>query len=462
MTGSMKRGSKANPLAASITNVTATPSPKTSSRLSLPIGVPASTNAPAASEDVSVKEDPPLPPDPVVLAKEFEDRTAKQDPKAQTPMAVSWRGWWSKPDISQPSSGSQTGKTNEDDSKEDARNTPLPGTTPAEEAPEQAKSLQPMATTLPVAGSPIDQNTNSTAVQDNKESNSASQSKSWFWSWSNSQNHQDDLAPVQSPKEVENGKGDATEDQTIQEHSTTNSVPEDTPIPPLAVVEGPPKKESPSKGGSWAFWSREKSKNESSSDTESTHKQIGELAVSGTPSQARPEEAQFNEREEPTKGAQNKKKDKPKKGLGRNKDDAAIRSIASGSGSPSPKLAQIPGKAIETAQIVPATQTQPAASAERKNLLFPEFYSTYKLTQQPTYWQQIYRYFLGSASSSPHLAITSNHPRIKKALAIGVHGYFPAPLIQKVLGQPTGTSIRFANAAAAAIKTWTSEKGYDV
>lgn len=42
----------------------------------------------------------------------------------------------------------------------------------------------------------------------------------------------------------------------------------------------------------------------------------------------------------------------------------------------------------------------------------------------------------------------------------GVHGYFPAPLIRSVLGQPTGTSMRFANGAASAIQAWTAHRGY--
>ena len=41
-----------------------------------------------------------------------------------------------------------------------------------------------------------------------------------------------------------------------------------------------------------------------------------------------------------------------------------------------------------------------------------------------------------------------------------MHGYFPAPLIRSVLGQPTGTSIRFANGAASAIQRWTQHQGY--
>ena len=42
----------------------------------------------------------------------------------------------------------------------------------------------------------------------------------------------------------------------------------------------------------------------------------------------------------------------------------------------------------------------------------------------------------------------------------GVHGYFPAPLIRSVLGQPTGTSIRFAEGAASAIQRWSEGQGY--
>jgi hypothetical protein len=90
----------------------------------------------------------------------------------------------------------------------------------------------------------------------------------------------------------------------------------------------------------------------------------------------------------------------------------------------------------------------------------PEFKTTYRLVHQPNFWQQIRQYFLGGEAPMPHLHINPAPPKIKKAVAIGVHGFFPAPIIQKVLGQPTGTSIRFANAAAAAIKDWTEARGY--
>jgi hypothetical protein len=98
-----------------------------------------------------------------------------------------------------------------------------------------------------------------------------------------------------------------------------------------------------------------------------------------------------------------------------------------------------------------------------KNLLLPEFRNTYSYVNQPTIWAQIRQYFLGDpdANLPPHLHITPNPPKIKKAIAIGIHGFFPSPIFQKVLGQPTGTSIRFSNCAAQAIKNWTDARGYD-
>jgi hypothetical protein len=51
---------------------------------------------------------------------------------------------------------------------------------------------------------------------------------------------------------------------------------------------------------------------------------------------------------------------------------------------------------------------------------------------------------------------------VKKAVAIGVHGFFPMRLVRTVLGEPTGTSIRFANQAASAIKRWADRNGVEI
>lgn len=53
-------------------------------------------------------------------------------------------------------------------------------------------------------------------------------------------------------------------------------------------------------------------------------------------------------------------------------------------------------------------------------------------------------------------------PKVKKAVAIGVHGFFPMRLVRTVLGEPTGTSVRFANHAANSIKRWAEKNGVEI
>lgn len=98
---------------------------------------------------------------------------------------------------------------------------------------------------------------------------------------------------------------------------------------------------------------------------------------------------------------------------------------------------------------------------EVQNLLLPAFKHTYRTLGKSGLIQQLSRLFQSNwATESKRIEIVPNPPRLTRALAIGVHGYFPAPLIRSVLGQPTGTSIRFANSAANAISKWTQVRGY--
>ncbi|KAK9366746.1 hypothetical protein V1509DRAFT_568147 [Lipomyces kononenkoae] len=50
-------------------------------------------------------------------------------------------------------------------------------------------------------------------------------------------------------------------------------------------------------------------------------------------------------------------------------------------------------------------------------------------------------------------------PRIKKAVAIGIHGFFPIKMIRNIIGEPTGTSVKFANEAALGIQRWAEQNG---
>ncbi|PYH44600.1 uncharacterized protein BP01DRAFT_321001 [Aspergillus saccharolyticus JOP 1030-1] len=95
------------------------------------------------------------------------------------------------------------------------------------------------------------------------------------------------------------------------------------------------------------------------------------------------------------------------------------------------------------------------------NQVLPRFEDTFALEEKPGILQTIGRYLhYNKQPENKHVYMVRDPPHIKKALAIGVHGYFPAPLIRSVLGQPTGTSIRFSTMAAEAIQKWAGDFGF--
>ncbi|KAI4286897.1 MAG: hypothetical protein L6R35_003846 [Caloplaca aegaea] len=92
-----------------------------------------------------------------------------------------------------------------------------------------------------------------------------------------------------------------------------------------------------------------------------------------------------------------------------------------------------------------------------KNILLPPIESTYPSAPKLSLLDSFSRWW--QEDKATRLQLVQNPPKIERALAIGIHGYFPAPLIRSVLGQPTGTSVRFADGAASAIQAWTSAHG---
>ncbi|KAI5293713.1 hypothetical protein KEM52_005286 [Ascosphaera acerosa] len=95
------------------------------------------------------------------------------------------------------------------------------------------------------------------------------------------------------------------------------------------------------------------------------------------------------------------------------------------------------------------------------NQVIPAIRDTLRVQGRPRLLHQLGRLLLPSRATPPpeHVALTSEPPRIRRAVAIGVHGYFPAQILRKVLGPPTGTSVRFANMAAEAIACWARDHG---
>ncbi|EEH49526.1 uncharacterized protein PADG_05605 [Paracoccidioides brasiliensis Pb18] len=95
------------------------------------------------------------------------------------------------------------------------------------------------------------------------------------------------------------------------------------------------------------------------------------------------------------------------------------------------------------------------------NQVLPTFRDSFPIQQKPGIIQQLGRLLYYTRNTEHcHVTRTTDPPRIKRALAIGVHGYFPAPLIRTVLGQPTGTSVKFSTLAAEAISSWAESRSY--
>lgn len=457
---------------------------------------------PATETTTSTGDAAPLPPDP-----------PRPEQGANT---WGWTSWWSRPDgYTEAAKAKSAGHA----SVEAASSTPLPGTTPSEEPDAKTKGLDSAPANgqaangdkkddAPAEASPSD--TVETLPPSSKPTTRNTASGSWFWLWSNAQNVQansppqqppakdfftpntysdqaTELAPqdlaAEPPAEPPAGPPSAPSAEPPSAPSTETPPTEQTtpPVPPAASADtAQPPSKGQAKASGWAFWYREPATTDKSSGGEA-QKHVGEVAVFDTPSQSHPEAAQFNEQEQPNADAPEPAKQPPKpkesivkkslgslRGRSRKKASTDLSSETPAdtptSSAPATPTKSSPERGPTRTQTAPSAQPAPKQAASLKqeppNLVLPEFHSTYRLARQPTFWKQVRQYFLGGEPAAPHLHINPAPPRIKKAVAIGIHGFFPAPIFQRIMGQPTGTSIRFANAAAAAIKEWSEARGY--
>jgi hypothetical protein len=241
-------------------------------------------------------------------------------------------------------------------------------------------------------------------------------SSSWFGLWSTAAT----TIPSEGPKEEIPVQLKETDQDVVMEDAPVT----EQPVKPVA-------------GSTWAFWSTEPRKKTVEAPTQP---EPGQLAVTGEPSQDHPEPAKA----EPVKEVTKSKSSKRVRPQSMEIDDAT------------PKTAQQDQASSKAAP----SQSSAPAKVSPPNLLLPSVKSTYRLVENPSILQQIARLILyGQQQPVKHVFLVKEPPKIKKALAIGIHGLFPAPLLRTVIGQPTGTSIRFANHAAAAIRRWTDLHG---
>jgi hypothetical protein len=421
---------------------------------------PKDVTVPTTESNQQAVPDPPLPPDPVSqpqmnVKKDKTDQTVSKEQKAAS---GGWFGWWSRPDGYVEKSEIE-GK---DEAPVDAQQKPLPAS-PVEERKQPKLAVASPEVTTPTQ---LDGQSKGPGPKPQGDLNTGTINRSsWFGLWSTQQNAQADI-PKPPEAHSNNTAPPQAADGSVQlpasmkpADPTTSAISDNASINSgRDSVRGPARKKSTG----WAFWSRETPDAESGD----VHKQVGELAVADTPSQTHPEAAQFNEQEQPLP------KEPPKEvaKLPLKSKLGSLRGRSRGKEKKSLSEASTPAEGTPSGS---PTRTQEGLTAAVKsavqetkkdaNLLLPEFRSTYSLQQQPSLWDQIRRYVLGNNEQTPgaHLHINPTPPRIKKAIAIGIHGFFPSPIFQKILGQPTGTSIRFSNSAAQAIKNWTDERGYE-
>ncbi|KAI0014055.1 hypothetical protein F4779DRAFT_560484 [Xylariaceae sp. FL0662B] len=259
----------------------------------------------------------------------------------------------------------------------------------------------------------------------------------------------------------------AVPDDTAQ--TTADQLPAKQPVDEsrdVVMQDAPPSTSAeasqPSAGSTWAFWSRDAGKNNSGKTTAASEQ--GELAVIGDGSEASPRRSagvEVNESTGPPKESPIKTAKEPpvRAGLSRRRSKRVRpQSMDIDESSPSrPGTPQL-DISMKTAPPKPATlaPTRPPA----QNLLLPSFTDTYHMKNNPSIIRQIAQLLLRTREPPPnHVFLTKEPRKIKKAIAIGVHGLFPASFLRPMIGQPTGTSIRFANHCAEAIRRWAESHG---
>ncbi|KAL9612513.1 MAG: hypothetical protein Q9167_002898 [Letrouitia subvulpina] len=266
------------------------------------------------------------------------------------------------------------------------------------------------------------------------DSSSSHQSRSWLASW------------VSKPLAKDEPNCGLQHDTSKTPQNAVDTLPsqkEDTPVVnESALAESQPS--VPGKAPGWAFWSKSTSpQGKNINPTEN----VGELAMAQSTSPPKVENVAVDK----LKTLQNNFRETP------STIDQALPQT--------PKGNLQKGHTIEGTKKLRQDQSNSTDTKNSKNSapnsLLPLFHLTYSTVERTSLLESVsWLWPYKQPVNKKHVNRIQESPRIKRAIAIGVHGYFPAPLIRSVLGQPTGTSIRFADGAANAIQTWTESHGY--
>lgn len=398
----------------------------------------AQADMPEAPQDNAESSRPAVPDGGAVQAEEEQPPPLPTSP--QRPATSSgWIGWiW-------PSSAA---------AQEDAAalgSNPEGGTG---EADKEAVAAEPVEEP---AAAPAAESTVETAGQvAPEEQQPTAQGSSWFGLW--------------STKGTDQATGAKTTETTAEpaQPAEPSKEPEDVVMedaPPAQAPPAPP----PSAGSTWAFWSRDPGPK---STAKSSAQEEGQLAVMGETSETQPRRSISMEvKGTPPKEPQLKttgKDDQPKAATPSVKETPSKKNKRvrpqsmdlDGPGSSRPGTPDSVAKGEPSSSKASAAKTPTSVKTTPPNLLLPSFRSTYRMKDNPSILKQIAQMVLRSQQQpTNHVFLAKEPPKIKRALAIGVHGLFPANYLRPMIGQPTGTSLKFASHCAEGIRRWADSHG---
>ncbi|CRK14235.1 hypothetical protein BN1708_011112 [Verticillium longisporum] len=398
------------------------------------------TNGPPAQETIDGKDGP-------AGDQAKEENTTSQDvemePSPQRPStATGWFGWLGRTQLSDSNSlppAAHDTITNEPAKEPETASAPI-----ADPGSERPSTPNPEPQTDPERQAPPTAST-------------------WFGFWS-----------AATPQAAAEGQPQTPQTPVPAPRVDPESQPQDvsmTDAPEPTAVQSPP----PPAGSTWAFWSRDV---KPKADGKTPQPETGEMAVIGQGSEAHPEPAQgivTSQTTDSTKDLKTKlkaatigtaagKKNNRLRPQSMDLDDASVRTgmatpqpVASSKSSIAESVQESPGKPAATK---PASISESPAKSLPPNLLLPSFGSTYHMKENPSILKQITQLLLRTQQpATNHVFRVKETPKVKKAIAIGVHGLFPATYLRPMVGQPTGTSLRLASHCAEGIRRWADAHG---
>ncbi|KAK3322214.1 hypothetical protein B0H66DRAFT_601681 [Apodospora peruviana] len=417
-------------------------------------------SAPAKAEDVDIQSGDDNQQQQQEQGQEQEQDTdlskgarAAVEPEQRPTTASGWLGWFGRPTNAGPTVPEPvtTASSNQVAILEE----------PTAVTASEAQSSEPRSSTQPEQQPSDPPEAPTQPAMQERPTNTVG--SSWFGIWSSS-------AVVPSPQSAPSPQVTVPEVTVPEAPSQPSKEPEDVvmeDVPPADPIPTPP----PKAGSTWAFWSRDTGT--SSAKKPTTPIEPGQLAVIGEGSEAHPQNANtIAIKDTPDKEPQLKPAGKGDqlKGQAPTPKESSKQKVKRGrpqsmdldelpSSRPSTPKSDHAAKAESSAKAA-AAKTPTSVKSSARNLLLPAFTNTYQVKENPSLVQQITRLLLRTQQPpSKHVFLSKETPKIKRALAIGVHGLFPANYLRPMIGQPTGTSIKFANHCAEAIRRWADTHG---